>query len=109
MGDILRRELGPLLDHPHVGDIRGKGLLLGIEFVREKAEKKPFLRKEKYVEQFVFKAAEEGMVVWPNIGQADGINGDLILLAPPFIINPDEISKILNILKKVLSKMNNFE
>ena len=109
MGNILKKALGPLLDHPYVGDIRGKGLFIGIEFVSEKAGKKPFLRKEKYVEQFVFKALEEGIVVWPNIGQADGINGDLILLAPPFIIKEDEILKIVNVLKKILSQAKNFD
>lgn len=109
MGEELLRELLPLLDHPHVGDIRGKGLLLGIEFVREKKGKKPFPRKKKYVEHFLSRAMSKGLILWPNTGNADGVNGDLILIAPPFIITQKEISKIFNILREILSEMKNLE
>ena len=109
IGEELLRELLPLLDHPHVGDIRGKGLLLGIEFVREKKGKKPFPRKKKYVEHFLSRAMSKGLILWPNTGNADGVNGDLILIAPPFIITQKEISKIFNILREILSEMKNIE
>jgi len=108
-GEALMEKLSPLLDHPHVGDIRGKGLLIGIEFVEDKKERKPFLRQKKYVEQFISKAMEKGLVVWPNVGHADGVNGDLILLAPPFIITPEEINQILDVLNETLSEMKNFQ
>ncbi len=109
IGDVLMRELLPLLNHPHVGDIRGKGLFLGIEFVKEKRKKKPFPRKKKYVEHFFSRAIEKGLVVWPNIGHADGYNGDLILIAPPFIITQKEISHIFNMLREILFEMKNIE
>lgn len=105
IGDSLMKELLPLLSHPHVGDIRGKGLLLGIEFVTEKKLKKPFGREKKYVEHFLSKALEKGLILWANIGHADGANGDLILLAPPFIISQKEISQIIKIMGEVLSEM----
>jgi len=108
-GDRLLKELLPLLNHPHVGDIRGKGLLIGIEFVEQKKGKKPFPRKKKYVEHFLSKAMEKGLVLWPNIGHADGYNGDLILIAPPFIIVQKEISQIFNMLREILIEMKNIE
>ncbi len=109
MGRRLLTELAPLLDHPHVGDIRGKGLLAGVEFVKEKEGKKPFPRKKKYVESFISRAVEKGLILWPNIGQADGVDGDLILLAPPFIITQKEISQIFNMLSEILFEMKNIE
>lgn len=105
MGKAFTEELSSLLTHPHVGDIRGKGLFLGIEFVEDKNSKKPFVREKKYVENFLTKAMERGLILWPNVGHADGINGDLILLAPPFIITQKEISQISKILGMVLEEM----
>lgn len=105
MGSSLFKELSTLRSHPHVGDIRGKGLLIGIEFVQEKEKKNPFPREVRYVENFIHKAIKKGLVLWANIGHADGVNGDLILLAPPFIIGQDEISQILDILRETLLEM----
>jgi adenosylmethionine-8-amino-7-oxononanoate aminotransferase len=96
-----------LLEHPHVGDIRGEGLLIGIEFVQEKHTKKPFSRERKYAENFVQKALNNGLVLWPNIGHADGKSGDLVLVAPPFIIGQDEVSQIVDLLGKTLEDMKN--
>jgi len=107
MGSLLRRELSSLLAYPHVGDIRGEGLLIGIEFVQEKNTKKPFPRDSKYVENFIMKALNNGLVLWPNIGHADGKNGDLVLVAPPFVIGRDEISQIVGLLGKTLEDMKN--
>ncbi|MGB7296670.1 MAG: aminotransferase class III-fold pyridoxal phosphate-dependent enzyme [Candidatus Aminicenantales bacterium] len=90
-GKKLLAELGRLLDHPHVGDVRGRGLLIGIEFVADKKRKTPFPRAGQYVERFVAKALERGLILWPNIGQADGTNGDLVMIAPPFTISDREI------------------
>lgn len=107
MGGFLRRELSTLLGHPHVGDIRGEGMLVGIEFVQEKDTKKPFSRERMFAENFVLRAFDNGLVLWPNTGHADGINGDLVLVAPPFIIGRDEISQIVDILGKTLEDLKN--
>lgn len=107
-GRLLRKELTPLLDHPQVGDIRGEGLLIGIEFVQEKETKKAFSRDMKYAENFVRIALEKGLVLWPNTGHAGGINGDLVLVAPPFIIGQDEISQIVNLLGETLEEIKNY-
>lgn len=105
VGKRLKRALERLLDHPHVGDVRGKGLLIGIEFVRDKKKKKPFPRQKKYAETFVAAALDRGLVLWPNIGQADGRNGDLVLVSPPFVIEEDEVSEMLAKLESTLAAM----
>lgn len=105
-GKSLLDSLSSLRDHLHVGDIRGKGLLIGIEFVLERESKKPFSRKKRFTENFVVKALEKGLVLWPNTGHANGVDGDLVLLAPPFIIGQEEISQILMILRETLSEFD---
>jgi len=68
-----------------------------------------FPRKRKHVEHILSRAMAKGLILWPNIGHADGINGDLILLAPPFIITQEEISQIFNMLREILFEMKNIE
>jgi adenosylmethionine-8-amino-7-oxononanoate aminotransferase len=104
-GLALFEKLSDLRSHPHVGDIRGKGLLIGIEFVKDKKKKTPFPRKIRYVERFVAKALEKGLVLWPNVGHGDGTNGDLVLVAPPFIIKNREISLISEKIESALAEM----
>lgn len=101
-GRRLRQALTTLLAHPQVGDVRGQGLLLSIEFVADKKTKTPFPRQEKFVERFQQAAREHGLVFWPNTGHADGFNGDLVMIAPPFIISDDEIDSLV---KKIESSL----
>jgi adenosylmethionine-8-amino-7-oxononanoate aminotransferase len=105
VGKVILRKTSALLSHPHIGDIRGRGLLVGIEFVQDKKSKKPFPRKKKYVETFLARALEKGLVFWWNTGQADGHNGDIILLAPPYTITAKEIALIQEKMEDVLSEM----
>jgi adenosylmethionine-8-amino-7-oxononanoate aminotransferase len=105
MGTLLKETISSISSDNDVGDIRGKGLLIGIEFVQERNEKTAFPRELSYAEKFVAIALKKGLVVWPNVGHADGINGDLILLAPPFIIEKDEISLISRVLNQTLDEM----
>ncbi len=95
LGRVLHRELAPLRSFPHVGDVRGRGLLAGIEFVDDPKTKTPFPRQARFAETFTASALDEGLVVWPNVGQADGQNGDLIMLAPPFVISEAEVGEIV--------------
>ena len=95
MGEVLHRKLATLRDLPHVGDIRGRGLLAGIEFVQEKGSRAPFPRKLKFAEHFAEAALAEGLMTWANMGQADGTNGDLSCLAPPFVISETEIDELV--------------
>jgi len=103
MGTVLHERLRPLADLPHVGDVRGRGLLAGIEFVEDKASRAPLPRSAKFAERFADAAIAAGITVWPNVGHADGTNGDAALIAPPFIITEDEIDEIVKRLTAALN------
>src|SRR5881396_526450 len=102
MGAVLHQRLATLKALPHVGDVRGRGLLAGIEFVEDEATRAPFPRAAKFAETFTDAALEAGITVWPNVGHADGVNGDLVLVAPPFIITEAEIDEAVTLLARAL-------
>ena len=104
MGRVLHRRLAGLRDLPLVGDVRGRGLLAGIEFVADPETREPLPRSARFAELFTDAALEEGVVVWPNVGQADGRDGDLVMLAPPFIITEDQIDEILQLWTRALRR-----
>jgi adenosylmethionine-8-amino-7-oxononanoate aminotransferase len=105
MGTILHQRLGALRELPHVGDVRGRGLLAGIEFVADKVTRAPFPRGERFTERFQAAAERQGLMVWPNTGHADGTNGDLVMLAPPYIVSEAEIDEIVSRFIAALSDM----
>jgi adenosylmethionine-8-amino-7-oxononanoate aminotransferase len=89
-GRELFAALEPLKAHRHVGDVRGMGLLAGIEFVKDKATRAPFPREENIAGKIFQAAMDNGVLTYPTQGCVDGVNGDHILLAPPFIITAEE-------------------
>ena len=95
LSDVFHAKLKPLAELPFVGDVRGRGLLAGIEFVLDKVTKAPFGREVKFAEKFTEAAQQAGLIAWANVGHADGINGDLIMLAPPFIITEEQIDEMV--------------
>ncbi|MBE0713690.1 MAG: aspartate aminotransferase family protein, partial [Candidatus Aminicenantes bacterium] len=104
-GDVLWKRLEPFLSRPHVGDIRGLGLLVGIEFVKDKKRKTPFPRGKKYVEKFMAAAIKNGLFLWPNVGHAGGADGDLVMVAPPFVIKDREIGLLRDKIASTLDEM----
>ena len=104
MGRLLHEKLAPLTELPHVGDVRGRGLLAGIEFVDDKASRAPLPRSARFAEKFADAAIDAGITVWPNVGHADGTSGDAALIAPPFIITESEIDEIVGRLATALEK-----
>ena len=88
----LRRALDELLDLAVVGDVRGIGLLLGVEFVADKKSKKPFASEISFSSRVGQAAAKRGVMVYPMQGSVDGTSGDHLLLAPPAIITKEQIS-----------------
>ncbi len=103
-GKNLRDALSTLLSHPHVGDVRGLGLLLGVEFVKDKSTREPFPKSENIAEKIRQACLEENVLTYPTQGCVDGLRGDHILLAPPFTISPEESALIPRALQSALAK-----
>ena len=82
-------------DHPHVGDIRGRGLFWGIELVADRATKQVFDPAWKLHAQIKSQAMAHGLMVYPMGGTIDGQRGDHVLLAPPFIVSDSELDAIV--------------
>jgi adenosylmethionine-8-amino-7-oxononanoate aminotransferase len=96
MGTHLSRRLGERFDnHPHVGDIRGRGLFMGVELVEDRSTKAPFDPKGKLHARIKKEAMARGLLIYPMGGTIDGINGDHVLLAPPFICDVPAIDAIV--------------
>ena len=104
MGALLHERLKVLSRHEHVGDVRGRGLLAGIELVANTATRQPFARADKVAEKFAQAAFDAGLVVWPNTGHANGVDGDLLMLAPPFIVSESEIDEIVRRFQTALAR-----
>ena len=96
MGVHLSRRLGERFDnHPNVGDIRGLGLFMGVELVEDRSTKVPFDPKRKLHARIKKEAMARGLLIYPMGGTIDGINGDHVLLAPPFICDVPAIDAIV--------------
>lgn len=80
--------------HPHVGDIRGRGLFRGLELVADRESKAPFDPARKLHAKVKAAAMQAGLICYPMGGTIDGQHGDHILLAPPFIITEDQIAEL---------------
>lgn len=94
-GKVFQEKVAGLRRLPHVAAVRGRGLLAGVEFADDVRTGAPLPRGLKFAETFTAQALAAGLVVWPNVGQADGTNGDLVMLAPPFIVSTQEIDEIV--------------
>ena len=105
MGARLHQELATLRDLPNVGDVRGLGMLAGVELVHEKESAKPFPRSMRVAERLVEAAQELGLVLWSNIGHADGESGDLVTLAPAFVITEEQIIELVRVLREAITRV----
>jgi adenosylmethionine-8-amino-7-oxononanoate aminotransferase len=81
--------------HPHVGDIRGRGFLMGIELVEDRATKRTFDPALKLHARIKAEAMQRGLMCYPMGGTIDGVHGDHVLLAPPFIATRAELDEIV--------------
>jgi len=106
MGVELLEALRALKACPLVGDVRGLGLLAGIEFVRDPATREPFPPEAKVAERVFQAALEEGVLTYPIQGCADGERGDHILLAPPFTISSEEIQVLGTGLRAAIARVS---
>jgi adenosylmethionine-8-amino-7-oxononanoate aminotransferase len=96
MGARLAQRLGERFgNHPHVGDIRGRGLFMAVELVADRSTKAPFDSKLKLHARIKREAMARGLMVYPMGGTIDGARGDHVLLAPPFIVDAAAIETIV--------------
>jgi adenosylmethionine-8-amino-7-oxononanoate aminotransferase len=95
----LREAFG---SHPHVGDIRGRGLFWGIELVADRTSKAPFDASLQLHARIKKKALETGLLCYPMGGTLDGVRGDHVLLAPPFILEERQLDELVGKLGQVL-------
>ena len=86
-----------------IGDVRGKGLLLGIEFVEDRDTKTPFPRKSLITQKVIALAKEKGLLVYPAGAGIDGVNGDAIIVSPPLTITKREIENLVFLLKETFA------
>jgi adenosylmethionine-8-amino-7-oxononanoate aminotransferase len=104
LGNGLEKRLRKAFaDHPHVGDIRGRGLFWGIELVEDRATKKPFDPKLRMHARIKRKAMEAGLMCYPMGGAIDGVQGDHVLLAPPFILDETQLDELVDKLAKAIT------
>lgn len=94
-------------DHPHVGDIRGRGLFRGIELVQDKETREPFDPALKLHARVKAAAMEAGLMCYPMGGTLDGRRGDHILLAPPFIMEEQQVHELVDKLELALNTLFN--
>jgi adenosylmethionine-8-amino-7-oxononanoate aminotransferase len=90
--------------HPHVGDIRGRGLFRGLELVADRETKSVFDPARKLYAKVKAAAMEEGLICYPMGGTIDGQRGDHILLAPPFILSSDQVGELTDKLARAVEK-----
>ena len=108
-GRALREALAAAFkDHPHVGDIRGRGLFVGVELVEDRSTKAPFDPARKVHAAIKREAMERGLLVYPAGGTIDGVHGDHVLIAPPFIIGQAEIELIAALLRRAVDAATGF-
>lgn len=99
-GKVLGEKLSAALDDLScVGDVRGIGLMWGIEFVADRATKAPFPRAARFARRVADAAFDKGLIVYPCTGCADGVAGDLVMVAPPFIISEAQMDEAVGLLR----------
>ncbi len=97
LGNKLDSELNSAFgQHPHIGDIRGRGLFRGLEIVRDRETKEPFDPKLAVHAKIKKAAFEAGLICYPMGGTIDGVRGDHVLLAPPFVMEEEQIGEIVD-------------
>ena len=97
LGSLLEKKLRAALgNHPHVGDIRGRGLFWGVELVSDRASKAPFDPKLRVHARVKKEALKAGLMCYPMGGTLDGVQGDHVLLAPPFILEEAQLDELVS-------------
>lgn len=105
-GDYLLSQLQKeTKNYPMIGDVRGKGLMIGVEFVSDSKSKIPF-RKDLFItNRIVSIAQEKGLLLYPALAGIEGGDGDAIIISPPLMIEKDEMDQLVRIFTETISKV----
>ena len=105
-GDHIQAQLHSLLgNHPHVGDIRGRGLFIAFELVQDRETKTPFPSERNLAVRFRETAFAKGLICYPSPGTVDGYSGDHVLISPPYNISRAEVDQMLGLLVETLQEV----
>lgn len=103
IGGYLGKRLHEAFDtHPHVGDIRGRGLMWGLELVADRAGKQPFPPSMRLANGVFEQAFERGLIVYAMSGCADGVAGDHVMVSPPLVVTEEQIDEIVEALERAI-------
>jgi adenosylmethionine-8-amino-7-oxononanoate aminotransferase len=91
-----------LAQSPAVGEVRGRGLLVGVELVEDRETRAAFPRAATVTERVVAAARERGVLVYAGTGNADGVDGDTILLGPPFVVTEEQLDRIVEVVGEAI-------
>jgi adenosylmethionine-8-amino-7-oxononanoate aminotransferase len=105
IGSYFEEGMQSLAELPLVGDVRGKGLFMGIELVRDKRTKEPFDPQVRIAHRVEKAALERGLITYPGTGCVDGDRGDHLLMAPPLTISRTEIDELVSILGAAIGEV----
>ena len=107
VGEYLLQKLHKLKDSfSIIGDVRGKGLLIGIELVADKVSKFPFANEKAVTLKMVEVAQQNGLLIYPAAAGEESIGGDAIIIAPPLTISKDEIDELITLFEKTLLQVS---
>ena len=105
-GEQLRQLLREqFFAHPHVGDVRGRGLFISVEFVQDRISKASFDPQLKIYAQLKASGMQHGILTYPSGGTVDGVRGDHVLLAPPFTCTEGDIERIAELFGRAVQKV----
>jgi len=103
LGASLERRLADRFrDHPHVGDVRGRGLFRGVEIVRDRASRSPFDPARQTHARVKREGMARGLMTYPMGGTIDGVHGDHVVLAPPYIAEESHLDEIVDKLEAAI-------
>jgi adenosylmethionine-8-amino-7-oxononanoate aminotransferase len=107
-GERLLKSLSSALeDDTSVGDVRGIGLMVGVELVADRSSRTPFARERQATERVVAAARDAGLLLYSSTGHVDGLDGDLVMLGPPFVISDDECELIVERTAAAIASLRN--
>jgi adenosylmethionine-8-amino-7-oxononanoate aminotransferase len=102
VGAYLLGRLGELLSFDIVGDVRGLGLMCGLELVKDKRTKEPFPPAAQAGTVFTRETMKRGLILYPCTGCVEGVAGDMILITPPLIVTRRQVDDMIAIMKEAM-------